>query len=451
MKWVLMIFLIFALIFPLYGFDLPVGKISDDSVLRMNMLRTWMTETPGRVLSMSPVIETLGNGDRVRISAQEGNEEFRVYFSRELTRGASLAERRGTGNFPGWAQGSWMLTRRKDTGAGTLIRIYLRSDQNAHIQFRPGTSEKCEMDVVIYGGHIAMSIPIAVPFERLYTMQLNDILKLADKKFPIRYFEPISENYTLHRNLIANVRGSMNNLRFSDDGAIDENGEYVLIETLQKQNPRTAGLNCSGFAKWLIDGILKPVTGSRLSIPPLKAPFGVRGSSFTELWEESRDVFFGLDWIRNLAFIANKTLRSPAYGVLEEFEIRNDNFSQITIYKNNNYITESYPGFMGEAGYGMEGLRPLLYTLAIDEPFQFYLAAVSREIATPSSPRGTPRLRQYFHVAALVPYFDEQGVFRVAVFESAAETSINSFANRYRAAGHYINLVKIPLTSRFEP
>ena len=146
---------------------------------------------------------------------------------------------------------------------------------------------------------------------------------------------------------------------------------------------------------------------------------------------------------------SNGILRSSAYRALEEFEVRSDNFSLLALNQNNTFVTQSYPGFTNEAGYSIEGLHPLLYTLAIDEPFSFYLAAVSTEISTPTSPTGTPRLRQYYHTAAFVPYFDEFGNFRIVVFESAAETSFNAFRSRY--PGHHVNLVKIPVSARFEP
>jgi hypothetical protein len=308
------------------------------------------------------------------------------------------------------------------------------------------------MDVVLYGGYVVRSLPVPVPFERLYTMPLNDVLNLAGPRFPRRYFDPIPEDYYYSRKFIAQVRPHLSRLRFADDGAIDENGNYVFIETLMPQTAGVAGLNCSGFAKWLIDGILRPVTGKRLSIPPLKAPFGSRGSSLTELWEELRDPFFGLDWIRNLAAEANSVLRSTRYGILEEFEVRSDSFSLVLVPEERSFVLHSYPGFLHEAGYGTEGLYPLLYTLAIEEPGRFYLAAVNTESGpetTVDNPRGRPRLRQYFHVAALVPYFDEFGVFRVVVFESAAETSFNNFRTRY--PGHYINLVRIPAVPSFDP
>jgi hypothetical protein len=280
-------------------------------------------------------------------------------------------------------------------------------------------------------------------------MQLNDILKLAGEKFPIKYFDPDPQYYRNSRSLVEQVRQHIGDLRFTDDGAIDENGNYVFIETLQPQTLTSPGLNCSGFVKWLIDGILRPVTGQRLSINPIKAPFGDRGSSFTVNWEESRDPYFGLDWIRNLAAEANTILRSPLIRRLEEFEVRSDIFSLV---ENRNFDIINYPGFLAEAGYGFEGLYPLLYTLAVENPFSFYLAAINNEVGapiTPENPRGGARLRQFFHVAALIPYFDESGVFRVVVFESAAETSFNSFRSRY--PGHYINLVQIPVSGLFDP
>jgi len=89
--------------------------------------------------------------------------------------------------------------------------------------------------------------------------------------------------------------------------------------------------------------------------------------------------------------------------------------------------------------------------LAIDEPYSFYLAAVNRERNNPESRQFTPRLREYFHIAALIPYFDELGVFRIVVFESAEETSFEAFRTRYGRSEHHVNLVKVPVVTRFDP
>jgi len=459
------IFYLFFIILPLSGQDLPLSRIVDDSALRTSVKDTWLVETPTRVLPKSRVMNTLPGGGRVELRVEAAKDEFSIIFARELKNSNGNGGANSIGNFPGWAQGSWILTRRRDSGEAEKIRIFLRSDPYTYIQFRPFTTDKCYMDVVLYEAYIVRSLPLPVTLERLYTMQLKDVLNLAGDQFPGRYFEPKPDDYRLQRQFISKVRENIKGLVFADDGALDQSGKYVYINTglPQKGQP---GLNCSGFAKWLVDGILKPITGERLEIPPLKEPYGKRGSSFTEIWEE-RDPFFGLDWIRNLASTAWSKLLSPAFGNLDEIEVRSDLFSQLTLRDRNNKTEYSYPGFLKDAGYGVEGILPLLYTLAIDEPGKFYLGAVNNERgppATPDNPQGQPRMRQYFHITAFVPYFSESGVFKVAVFESAAETSIQAFRNRYPLIprtidgekrlfpnGHYVNLVRIPVEAVFEP
>jgi hypothetical protein len=426
---------------PAFGLDLALAKIADDSALRANMKDSWLSESPGKVLAKPRVMLNLDGGGRVELRTEATQDEFGIVFARELN----------AGNFPGWAQGSWVLTRRKDTGAATRIRIFLRSDYNTYIQFRPFSADKCQMDVVLYDAYIVRSLPLPVSMERLYTMQLSETINLAGDKFPRKYFEPNPADYREQRQLIAKVRERLPELAFADDGAIDTAGRYVYINTGLEQKGQP-GLNCSGFAKWMIDGILRPVTGERMEIPPLKAPFGDRGSSFTEIWEEVRDPFFGLDWVRNLASQAGTALYSPAFGALKEIEVRDEPFSQLIIRSRTGSNIQSYPGFLENAGYGVEGLLPLLYILAVDEPGRFYLAAVNNEISPPSTksnPRGVPQMRQYFHIAALIPYFAENGTFQVAVFESAAETNINVFRNRY--PGHCVSLVRVPVQTAFEP
>ncbi|MDR0585523.1 MAG: hypothetical protein LBG57_14410 [Treponema sp.] len=443
---------------PLNGLDMPISRISDDTSLRISLKESLITEVPGKVMGKRPVIYNLDGGGRVELRVETGRDEFTIILAREQFSGrvddisGGAVSRNSTGSFPGWAQGSWILTRRKDTGEPTRIRVFLRSDPWMYVQFRPLSADKCQMDAVLYEAYVTRSLPLPVPFERLYTMPLAELLSLAGDKFPGRYFEPDPALYRDQRRFIANVRKRLPEVVFADDGAIDEEGNYVFIETLQAQSANNAGLNCSGFAKWLADGLLRPITGKRLAIPSLKARFGERGSSFTELWEDLRQPFFGLDWVRNLAAAVWTTLRSPAYGGLAEFEVRSEPFSQVIVRSGGTASTRLYPGFLENAGYGFEGIHPLLYTLAVDDPGSFYMAAVNTEMgppATEENPRGLPRMRQYFHIAALVPYFNEYGEFRVTVFESAEETSFNAFKTRY--PGHYVNLVRLPVETVFDP
>jgi len=434
--------------------DLPSAKIEDDSSLRAVLRDSWFNETPARVQNKRAEFHTLKGGTRVQVRTESNADEFAIVLARELpgiTGGSSEDS-----SFPGWAQGSWILTRRKSDGNPVRIRVFPRSDPYTYIQFRPFIDDKCQMDVVLYDAYLIRSMPLPVSFERAMILPVEEILAMAGARFPRKYFDPVPGMYRDTREFVSAVRAKLPELQFVDDGAIDENGNYVFINTLGYQNPafpaQAGGLNCSGFAKWIVDGILKPHTGKLLPVAPLKEGFFSRGSSYTEPWEPIRDPFFGLDWIRNLASAAGTILRSSSWASLAEFEVRAQPFSQVIQRQNGGSAIRPYPGFLPDGGYGFEGLHALLYTLAIDEPGRIYLAAVNNELRAPitaSNPRGLPRIRQYFHIAVLVPYFDENGYFRIVVFESAAETSFNFFRNRYH--GNYVNLVRIPVDGSFNP
>lgn len=430
--------------------DVPSRNIEDDSALRRSLEAFWFRETPGAVLARPPEMHTLRGGGRIQVrtetSAASPNE-FAVVLARERD-----------GAFPGWAQGSWVLTRRRDENhhQNSRIRIFLRSDFNTYVQFRPlSGGERSQMDVVLYDAYVLRSLPVPVPFERLFVLPVENALTAAGSRFPRRYFDPEPGRHRDTRAFVDAVRARLPDLTFVHDGAVDENGNFVFINTLQMQDTLAGpvGLNCSGFVKWLVDGILRPVTGQRLPIRPLAAPFGDRGGISIEHWEAIRDPFFGLDWIRNLAARAGTALRSPSFANLQEIEVREWTFSQLVHRQGGVRTVLPYRGFLENAGFCIEGLQPLLYTLAINQPGWIYLAAVNDEWGNPDAPpgdlRGLPRLRQFFHVAVLVPFFTERGEFQVVVFESAAETSFQGFRRRY--PGHFVSLVRVPVEGRFDP
>ncbi|MDR0643382.1 MAG: hypothetical protein LBG05_00510 [Treponema sp.] len=411
--------------------DVPIRNIEDDSTLRASLKDEWFLESPSRVLGRKKVSSVLPGGGKIEVRTEVGKTEFGVVLARERN-----------GAYPGWAQGSWVLTRRKDTGQSLRIRVFIRSDPNVYVQFRPLNADKSLLDLVVYDAYIMRSTPLPFSFDRLMVVPIEEVLSSMGDKFPHKYFEPEPAYYRDSVDFVTSIRRYLPQLAFRDDGAMDQNGDYVFIETLEKQRGEK-GLNCSGFAKWVIDGLLKPVTGQRLDIDVLKKKFGNRGTSFSAVYDEPRDLYFGLDWIRNLASIANRILLSENFSRQDEFEVKHWTFQFVTERVNNTRNTESYPGFLSDAGFAFEGLHTLMYTLAVTEPGRIYLAAVNREM-------GNPTLRQYFHVAVLVPYFNSAGNFTVTVFESAAETSFTAFKTRY-PKGYFVSLVRIPLNGKFDP
>ncbi len=427
---ILIVFL-FTLI-PAYARDVPVRDIANDAALRVSIKDSWLIEVPDRVLRQKSALFKLSDGTLIQVRAEAAQQEMMVIIARERS-----------GAYPGWIQGSWIINRSIRDGKITRVRIFLRSDPYTYIQFRPFLEDRCQMDVVLYEGYAVRSLPVPLPLDRVVYMSLEDVLATMGDKFPQRYFDPYIDVYQDTRNFVSSVREKLPALNFKDDGAIDEQGRYVYIRNLEHQTGSDPGLNCSGFAKWIVDGILQPLTGKRLAVAPLKAPYGDRGSSMTEPYEASRDPFFGLDWTRNLAAAAWSVLRSPSFAALDEIEVRDQDLATVIMRSNGTYSLRSYPGFLHNAGYGIEGLHSLLYMLAIDEPGHIYLAAVNDEMGP------APRMRQFFHIAVLVPYFNEYGDFQVACFESAAETSFSKFKTRY--PGGFVNMARIPVEAEFDP
>ena len=411
--------------------DVAIAAIGDDSALRAELDGTIFRLTPRNALAFKPERRILLDGSKVEIRVEQGNGEFMTVLARQ-----------GDGSFPSWSQGTWVLYRSLSTGERTRIRFFPRSDPYCYLQFRPDGQDRTLLDAIAYEGYVSRSIVLPLDLDRVVIEPLNRVLMPAIDTFPRRYFEPRPEYYTDIRVLSEAIRSRLGALVYADDGALDENGLPVFIES---GSPQTAafGLNCSGFAKWVVDGMLRPLTGRRLPLAPLKQPPLPRGNTFSKPWEALRDPYFGLDWTRNLAAEAGRVFRGERGADPKEYEVKRTAIAALRTSGGSGIISRSYPGYIEDAGFEIRGLKAVLYTLAIDEPGTMYLASVNNEIGT------APRLRQHYHVAVLLPQFDTGGRFSIGVFESAVESKFDSFIKRY--PGHAVHLTRIPVESNFDP
>jgi len=225
--------------------------------------------------------------------------------------------------------------------------------------------------------------------------------------------------------MLSKLRSELAFLVDSDDGAMDKNGEYRLIADLSL-NPEK-GFNCSGFVKWIVDGLYGPRAGELLSIEELKRKhLGYRGNAWSEKYEYERDPYFGLDWSRNLA-TAVLSLQSGAGVDPEAADVRSVPFFE----------------YFEDVGFRVEDLDLLMYLLARTEPGHFYIGSINRDFGA------DPVLKQHVHLVALFPYFDEAGVFKTAVMERNVETGIQSLKTRFPS--DHIHLVRLPASGDFAP
>ena len=187
-------------------------------------------------------------------------------------------------------------------------------------------------------------------------------------------------------------------LKDSSIGAIDADGCYL-------KNANN-GLNCSGFAKWIVDGFYTPLCKNYeqkyMSIQKLrKKHLSERGTPDILIYEDSRDPYFGLDWTRNLAVeLGKKRGENPIWKIEKVLEEQ-------------------------------EGLHP----------GRMYLGSINGYFGE------EPKLWQHYHIAVFIPYY-ENDVLKIAVLERNKETSFSYLLERY--PNTYCHLVAISTEGEFE-
>jgi hypothetical protein len=265
-------------------------------------------------------------------------------------------------------------------------------------------------------------VMLPVRFEDAVTLSLEALIELTRERVD---WDALLAPGTVSAgvaSVLSRVRAVLPRLRDEDDGAFDAEGRPVLIAS---GKPSHGGLNCSGFAKWVMDGLYRPLAGRYMEIDELKhKDLDVRGTSLTERYEAERDPFFGLDWTRNMA-VALERARTGRVAGIESFDVR----------------TLPYLSYVEDLGFPLDRLQTALYLLALENPDRIFLGSINKDFGR------APVLRQHTHVVVLFPQFDRDGQFRVAVLERNLETGLDALRGRHPDSN--IHLVAVDLPPRF--
>ncbi len=419
---------------PPLGGDARLEQIPEHAGLRRDVWEGFLAAPRSRVLSLAPRVLRNEYGEW-RLSVAAGKDAFYLI----------IAPRKG-GDFPVYGQGAWIVKRAAADGRFLQAKIFLRSDPGCFLRIYPD-GDRSTMDVAVYGGAINKGVPLPVPFERVLRASIAEIVAWSRDSVEWSLFSPRSGLYDDSRRLVAALRERLPSLAYAEDGALDTEGRPIYIATGAPQTGKP-GLNCSGFVKWIADGIRGPrpaANGLWLDPRAMAARHEeLRGSSFSQAFERVLDPYFGLDWTRNLAkalMDARIPSRSHAIGEadvkISAFSLYNTNIDPV----NGGSPHEAYPPYETNVGYQARGLPALLYVLALREPGTLYFAS--------QNTLDKAGFRRHYHVAAILPYFEESGEFRVAVFESAAETSIGAFIAR--GPLDFVHLVRVRIDAPFNP
>ncbi len=307
--------------------------------------------------------------------------------------------------WPETAPGSWVLYRDALTGKPLRIRYYIVPDGEVYADFFPG-KEKCLADFVVFGAVAAGGVPVPVGFDRFYTATLEELSRLTRYTLPWNYTKVFSHSYDGVKQMIGLVRFLLPSLHKS--GKISGEG---------------ASLN---FVKWIVDGLVKPLTGGTVRL------------------EEEQTDAKSLENIRTLAAAAISARTDIVYDRnTSGADVKTDAFAY---YIDADGVPKN-TGYAFNSGYPVELLKPLFYVLAVTEADRFFLGAVRQ--GTVQTSAGTAERQVFTGTAAFFPWFDSQGRFQLSVFEKGEEYTIDEFAKKYR--GGFVSLVRIKASRDFFP
>ncbi len=332
--------------------------------------------------------------------------------------------------FPLTGAGTFIIKRSLADGSFQQAKVFLQDDPGCYLRLFPD-GDRTLMDVSLFDLPFQREIALPVAFESLLTSPLSRIMDLsrAAVDWALVLAPQQTEGDRRVADVAAVVRARLHGLRDMDDGAMDAAGKMVSIATGKAAG--RGGFNCSGFAKWVVDGFFAPLAGHPMDIAPLKARDAGIARTWSARYEELYDPYFGLDWSRGLA----KNIALQRTGTMpsdEDVDIRDD----------------TRVPYVKDVGYPVTSLKAVLYFLAREAPGSLYIGSVNAASAL-AVPEGIPTLRQHHHVIVLLPFFDAWGAFQVTVMERNVETSLPSLVRRY--GSEFVHLVHIATGGVFQP
>ena len=380
---------------------------------RLQNLELIGTYAKARAAVNTTTIEQMSTNFAVSFETREQNGSVYLLFINEEG-----------GEFPLYSKGSYILKSDKETGQLLQVKVFIRSEPESFLRIT-SDGKRSRAEVYLFGYALYKNIVLPLPVEQIVIEPFSRIYELSRYQVDWDIILPAETRLVdqITFAMVESVRQVLGTLNDSDDGAMDTDGSFRYIEDLTDN--LQSGFNCSGFAKWIVDGIYLPRAGVMLSIEALKEKHtDLRGNQWSRRYEELRDPYFGLDWSRNLARSILE-LDSPSDLSAEAADVRRI----------------SHFSYIEDVGFRIDDLKIILYMLAVQQPGFFYIGSVNREYGS------DPVLKQHVHVVTLFPYFDKNGIFRVVVLERNLETGISSLKRRY--SGDYIHIVKIPVTDSF--
>lgn len=426
-------------------------NFSDSSEIRKTLVEKWFEAPLSAVRMNLPEIHNNPAGEKFQVRLEESDSTYNIFVSPQTKIKVDVYSDTGKETveqdvYPGDAPGSWVLIKDKRTDKILRMRYYFQKDSEVFVQFTP-SGKTAFADLVIFGNYAAKGVPTGVPFTTFYSASFDKVTNITKHSLPWNY---VTVDQTLYHSVLqmaAVIQERLPGILYAPNAMYDENGDLVQVssgkpfEGIHTEDSRMM-LSSAGFVKWIADGLVEPIAGGRIKREPLlQETVQVKETGLQGSLSQKYNLFFSLDWIRNLAsavisVYTGKTYKFNQSGV----DVTINPFaSSISSFGAENIVT-----FVENSGYSVPVLKSLFYVLANLEPGTIYFGAIRGTDRTV-----TPEVKAFNDCVAFLPYFATDGSFGVYVFMNGRGISIEEFCNIYQ--DDFVYLTRVKSSEQFFP
>ena len=443
---------LFSLLFvsPLFAAYNSWG-IPDSSEIRKGLTERWFEASLDAVRMNLPEIYDNNAGEKFQVRLEESDSTYMIYVAPcavinvnvYSSKGVSLEQQEV---YPGDAPGSWVLVRNKKTDEPIRIRWYFSVNSDVYVQFTP-YGKTAFADLVIYGNYASKGSSTGVPFSALYGASFEDILNMTAVSLPWKYVTIDDDRYDGVLQMAGMIQKNLGKIMYVPNAMYDEDGKLVQITNGQPFNSENIDsnklyLSSAGFLKWIADGLVEPIAGSKLKRQPLLVEtVSVKETGYQGIMSQKYNLFFSLDWIRNLAAAIMSVNTGRLYLFNESGADVTVNPFAASIGANGTLNTVT---FIEDTGYSLSVLKSLLYVLAATEPGNIYFGAIRETDKTV-----TPEIKVFNDCVVFLPYFSSNGSFGCFVYMNGKQISLEDFCMLY--ADENVYLTRVRANEQFYP
>lgn len=434
------VFLSLFVVLAAYAQD--IIDIPESSSVRGQIIESWFEQPIPVLKTYSEEVRESLEGYGFQIRFEEFDNENIIIVAPEKIEKVEIYSDSGVENtvrkvYPAEAPGSWILFK-DSKSEPTCIRYYFSLNTEIYIQFRKSASvpdKKSLADVMVFGEYAAKDVPVGIPLEYFYDMSRNDVLLLLKHVVPWASQPFYSSLYNDVLLMTAVIRENLPRFHSLENAAYDEAGNLVTIKdgtliSVSNASENSLYVSSPGFVKWIVDGLVRPISGSGVRREPLVKKTEVfKQGSLSDIKAKEYDTTLALDWTRNLAAAMVSIYSGRDYS-----------------YEGSGVHLDSVPfngAYYEGSGFKISMLKSIFYYLAATEPGRFYLGAIRHMV------NDGAEFVVYNECAAFFPAFDKNGKFSVAVFMNGEEVKIEDFSKDYY--GDFIELVRIQASEQFFP